>query len=296
MSLLEKWIISFEKYLRYEKNASPHTIRSYISDIQEFTKYLKTKKTEYFHLTLPILRSYLGNIYTKNSTSTLSRKLSAIKTFFKFLSREGHVIKNVAELISLPKKRQKLPIFLNIDEVSALLETPDTNTTLGIRDKAILELFYATGIRLSELVGLNLDSFQDGWSRIKVLGKRNRERIIPVGGQAKTALKSYVLKRKEMLTRQIETNAFFISQHGKRVSGRQVARIVQKYIQKCHLVRNMSPHSLRHSFATHLLESGADLRSIQELLGHIHLSTTQRYTHLSIDKLMEVYDKTHPRK
>ncbi len=288
-------IEAFTKYLKFEKNASKHTQRSYLHDAHEFIKYLEQKNLELHKLKLSHLRAYLGNIYTNKESSTMSRKLSALKTFFKFLKRENHIKENHAELLSVPKRRQKLPSFLNIDEIYALLNSPNLETTLGVRDKSILELFYATGIRLSELAELNLhNSFEKDFSRVKVLGKRNKERFIPVGKIACGALSYYIQLRKKLLKKN-ESDAFFLSQKGTRLSGRQIARIVDKYIVKASLNRKISPHSLRHTFATHLLENGADLRVIQELLGHVNLSTTQRYTHLSVDKLMEVYDKTHPR-
>ena len=295
-------IEDFEKYLKFEKNASKLTQRSYLHDAREFVKYLEQKKRELHSVKLSHLRAYLGHIYSDKESSTMARKLSALKSFFKFLKRENLIKENHAELLSIPKKRQKLPSFLNIDEIYALLNSPNLETTQGMRDKSILELFYATGMRLSELVALDLKSFEKDFSRVKVLGKRNKERFIPVGKTAVQALKAYLNVRKKPTTVvpapagiQFSPEAFFLSQQGKRLSSRQVARIVDKYIMKASLNRKISPHSLRHTFATHLLENGADLRAIQELLGHVNLSTTQRYTHLSVDKLMEVYDKTHPR-
>ncbi|HLD73352.1 MAG TPA: tyrosine recombinase XerC [Bdellovibrionota bacterium] len=286
-------IEDFAKYLKFEKGASKLTQRSYIYDAREFIKYLEQKKIELHIVKLSHLRAYLGSIYTDKESSTMARKLSALKSFFKFLKRENHIKDNHAEVLSIPKKRHKLPSFLNIDEIYILLNSPNVETMHGARDKSILELFYATGMRLSELVELNLKSFEKDFSRVKVLGKRNKERFIPVGRAASQALKAYIKVRKNGI--QFSPEAFFLSQKGSRLSGRQVARIVDKYIMKASLNKKISPHSLRHTFATHLLENGADLRAIQELLGHVNLSTTQRYTHLSVDKLMEVYDKTHPR-
>ena len=287
-------ISKFLNYLKFEKNTSKHTQTCYQHDAEEFIKYLEQKKMKIEKVKLSHLRAYLGNIYTDKESSTMARKLSALKAFFKFLKRENYIKDNHAELLSVPKRRQKLPSFLNIDEIYVLLNSPDSETTQGVRDKSILELFYATGMRLSELVGLDLKSFEKDFSRVKVLGKRNKERFIPVGRAASSALEEYIKVRKKLFKKN-ESEAFFLSQQGGRLSSRQVARIVDKYIMKASLNRKISPHSLRHTFATHLLENGADLRAIQELLGHVNLSTTQRYTHLSVDKLMEVYDKTHPR-
>jgi integrase/recombinase XerC len=223
--------------------------------------------------------------------SSIGRKLAAIRSFFRFLLRRGEVAKNPAELIATPKKEQRLPFHLDIDQTTALMEAPESEQKYALRDRAILELLYSSGLRVSELTGLNIGEFDPTAGMVRVAGKGGKERIVPVGSRAQKALQEYLDQRNSEAAR----GAFFINTRGSRINRRSVARIVDSHVLRIAAFKRISPHTLRHTFATHMLEGGADLRAIQELLGHASLSTTQKYTHVSIDRLMEVYDKAHPK-
>jgi integrase/recombinase XerC len=221
----------------------------------------------------------------------VARKVSAMRAFFRYLRREGLVESDPASLIVAPKREQKVPAHLSVDEMSQLLDTPDVSTPLGRRDRAILELFYASGIRLSELVALDLEDVDLSGRMVRVMGKGRKERIVPFNQKAAGALRAW-LKDRAALT---PGDALFVNARGGRLTGRSVQRLVARYVSGCSTRFGISPHALRHSFATHLLQNGADLRAIQELLGHVRLSTTQRYTHVNVAQLLEVYRKSHPR-
>ncbi|MBW1823924.1 MAG: tyrosine recombinase XerC [Deltaproteobacteria bacterium] len=302
----------FENYICVERNLSLHTRRNYISDLKQFNDFLKREypKTKYEAIDNTIIRSYLGFLYKKNRKSSVARKLASLRTFFKFLLRAGILKKNPASLVSTPRLEKHIPSFLSIDETFILIEMPDVTTFAGIRDKAIMEILYSSGLRVSELVEMDendLDlelvemdenDLDLNLGIIKVMGKGKKERIVPVGSKAIEALKSYLnshKRRKKIPPPSSFNPPVFLNQRGGRLTARSVARIINRYIEQCGLLKNISPHSLRHTFATHMLDAGADLRAIQELLGHVSLSTTQKYTHVSIDKLMEVYDKAHPK-
>jgi integrase/recombinase XerC len=237
------------------------------------------------------IRRFLAHLHGELKKSSIGRKLAAVRAFYRYLLREGIVVKNPAELVSTPKKEQKIPFHLSIDEITALVEGPGETTILGLRDRAILEVLYSCGIRLSELTGLSVQDIDREGRLVRVLGKGNKERIVPLGRQAATAVAAYLEERRDPSG----DAPFLLNARGGRLTGRSVARIVDNYLIKLATMKKVSPHTLRHTFATHLLEGGADLRAIQELLGHASLSTTQKYTHVSIDRLMEVYDKAHPR-
>jgi integrase/recombinase XerC len=247
-----------------------------------------------------LIRSYLCELISKgNMKSSVARKLASLRTFFKYLLRQGKIVFNPAQRVASPKLPRKLSSFLSADEATALLESADAPTPQGLRDRSILEVFYGGGIRLSELVGLDLSDLDMEAGLIRVLGKGGKERVVPIGSYAISALREYLARRDEFFPpakkgERGET-AVFLNRWGSRLSGRSVSQIVLKYLRKSGVSHHITPHSLRHSFATHLLDGGADLRAIQELLGHARLSTTQRYTHLSMDKIMEVYDKAHPK-
>lgn len=285
---MQRHIDKFIAYLEIEKNASVHTILNYKLDLTEFSNFLKdtaVDKVDYLSL-----RKYLAHLKEKNLKSrTLARKVSCLRTFFKFLSREGYIKTNPATLLLTPKLDKRLPQFLTEDEVLKLLEAPSKDDESGLRDRAILETFYSTGMRISELVGLNIDDVDFISGVVKVRGKGKKERLLPIGEKAIGALRQYLDKRKE------KTKEIFLNKSGTRITDRGVRDILEKYIKLTSLNENISPHSLRHTFATHLLNHGADLRSVQELLGHVNLSTTQIYTHLSTERLKNIYDKTHPR-
>jgi integrase/recombinase XerC len=300
-------IAKFLEHLRVETNASVHTLRSYAADLEQFRSFLLSRDScldekngdvsveKIDHLAI---RAYLTHLYRGHKKSSLARKLAAQRSFFRYLVAEGFLAQNPAEIVATPKQEKPLPTFLPVDEVFSLLETPDRSTTWGVRDRAILETLYSCGIRVSELTGLSEGDVDDSLGILKVYGKGQKERIVPIGEKALAAIREYLPQRDRILGRlghKGRGSPLFINGRGGRLTSRSVARILDKYILKCGLLRKVSPHALRHSFATHLLDAGADLRAIQELLGHVSLSTTQRYTHVSVDRLMEVYDRAHPR-
>ncbi|MEK6538015.1 MAG: tyrosine recombinase XerC, partial [Nitrospirota bacterium] len=284
----------------FERNLSSHTIRNYFSDLSQFYEYLTgvLKKDTLLiedlrNIDHIILRAFLANLYEKGlSKSSVARKISSIRTFFNYMCREGNLVNNPGKMVSTPKRGKTLPKFLSVDEADRLLGTPVGEDRLSIRDRAILETFYSAGLRIGEIVAINVEDLNLSDGLIKVKGKGRKERIVPVGEKAVDAIKKYLAT--SQLTNALPFNPLFLNKYGKRITTRSVHRIVDKY-KKLSGLWDITPHSLRHSFATHLLEGGADLRSVQEMLGHASLSTTQRYTHVSMDKLMEVYDKAHPR-
>src|SRR5262244_4012472 len=304
---MRKHIDDFIKHLKYERNASDHTLRNYESDLAQFYDHIAPPDGKGFrrevnihdidHLTI---REYMASLYEQNKKkSSIHRKVAALRTFFRFLCREGILEVNPATLVHSPRVESKLPNHLTIEQMVKFIETPETDTVLGKRDRAMLELLYASGIRVSELVNLNLHDIDFSNQTVRVKGKGRKERIVPFGEHAKKALQEYLGVRSELLVEadpeKVDALAVFMNYQGTRITTRSVGRMVDKYVKQCAMVHHISPHSLRHSFATHLLDAGADLRAIQELLGHARLSTTQQYTHVSMDKLMEVYDKSHPK-
>ena len=306
----------FLDHLRYERNVSAHTLRNYESDLRQFIDYLLPPKagdpgniqsraaepsqpdiSQIDHLTI---REWLSSLHSEHKKKTsIARKLAALRTFFQFLVREGVIELNPAKLVATPRKEKKLPVHLSIEDAIRFIETPDTETDFGKRDRAILELLYATGIRVSELVSLNLRDIDFKNKLLRVMGKRGKERIVPFGDPALKALKDYLAVRENFLMNapvtKRDAQPLILNYQGTRMTTRSVGRLVEKYIRLCAGIHDISPHALRHSFATHLLDSGADLRDIQELLGHARLSTTQIYTHVSMEKLIEVYDQAHPK-
>lgn len=305
---MEQLLTQFLEHLRYERNVSEHTLRNYQSDLEQFLDYLapadvKTGKrtepplAEIDHITV---REWLATLHAAQKKKTsIARKLAALRTFFQFLVREGMLEMNPAKLVSTPRLEKKLPKHLSIEEAVKFVEMPNLETDLGKRDRAMLELMYATGVRVAELTKLNLGHIDFKNRLIRVIGKRRKERIVPFGEPALVALKMYLDVRDGFLNAapvsEREPEALFLNYQGTRITTRSVGRVVEKYIRMCAGRYDISPHALRHSFATHLLDSGADLRDIQELLGHARLSTTQVYTHVSMEKLIQVYDKAHPK-
>ena len=300
---VNKALQDFLRYLRVEKNYSGHTLRNYQSDLHQFIGFLHERSErqgssgrivpqQVGHLDV---RAYLASLYRRNAKSSVARKLSALRSFFAYLVRQGEIKQNPADMVSAPKMGKSIPDFLQVDETFQLMYGPDGDNLLGSRDRAILEMLYSCGLRVSELTALNLDSVDLELGIIRVMGKGSRERVVPVGSKAREALSGYLKRRGELLGMQMEQVALFLNNRGGRLSSRSVARLLKKHMQRCNIGRPLSPHGLRHSFATHLLDAGADLRAVQEMLGHVSLSTTQRYTHLSVDKLMAEYDKAHPR-
>jgi integrase/recombinase XerC len=286
---VKDYIDKFIRYLDLEKGASSHTLRAYRKDLREFSESVKCEPN---NLDVIDLRGFIaGQIQKGLNKTTVSRRLSSIRSFFKFLYREGYMKTNPAKLVSNPKVPKLLPRFLSVDDVFSLVEKPEGIGFLPARNRAVLELLYSSGLRVSELSGINTDDIHIKESLIKIKGKGKKERIVPVGSKAIDAMKSYIIER--MLLKSKE-RALFLNRMGKRLTERGVRRIVVKYARAIGIHGRIGPHTLRHSFASHLLQDGADLRVIQELLGHSSLSTTQKYTHLDITHLMDVYDKAHP--
>ncbi len=291
---MKKEIEEYLGYLGTERNVSPHTLKAYRTDLHMFREFLlrehgsEITPDSVSHLAV---RRYLALLHKDHKKSSIGRSLAAIRALFKYLLREGKVRRNPAELVSAPKKEKKVPFHLDIDEVTALVEAPREDDLSGMRDKVILETLYSCGIRLSELTGINVGDLDLDNGLVRVLGKGGKERIVPLGRHAVEAVKAYLAARRDPP----HDSPLILNVRGGRLTGRSVARIIDKYILGIAAMKKISPHTLRHTFATHMLEGGADLRAIQELLGHASLSTTQKYTHVSIDRLMEVYDKAHPK-
>jgi integrase/recombinase XerC len=303
--MLEDYLRQFLEHLRYERNVSEHTLRNYSSDLDQFREHLEAigalriKIDEIDHLTI---REWMSSLHALNKKkSSIARKLASLRTFFQFLVREGFLESNPAKLVATPKIERKLPTHLTMEDAVRFIETPDLNTDLGKRDRAILEFLYATGVRVGELVNLDLKDIDFREKLVRVTGKRKKQRILPFGEPALQALMFYLNEARPVFLNNCpaserDEKVVFLNYQGTRLTTRSVGRMVDKYIKICaEINRHISPHSLRHSFATHLLDSGADLRDIQELLGHARLSTTQIYTQVSMEKLIEVYDKAHPK-
>ncbi|HVP81178.1 MAG TPA: tyrosine recombinase XerC [Thermodesulfobacteriota bacterium] len=301
------FIQEFIRYLSLEKNASPHTCRCYRKDLEGFEDFLKgsgmylsaSGGVEIEKADRMAVRKYMSFLHRKNKKSSIARKISTLRSFFKYLTREQVIASNPAKSVSTPKVEKTLPTTLTVDEAFRLMDSPgnipekfsEVSKENRLRDRAILELLYSSGLRVSELVGLNLDQLNSELGIVRVMGKGRKERIVPVGMKALEALKAYVEERGAPRGEE----PIFTNSHGGRLTTRSVGRLVKKYTRHSGIFRRVSPHSLRHTFATHLLDAGADIREIQEMLGHSSLSTTQKYTHVSMGRLMEVYDKAHPR-
>jgi len=301
---MRKLIHSFIEYIKAEKGYSGHTIRNYESDLRQFSTFVVTKKgikkgdpgIDCVDYTL--IRSYLGELFDTCKRTTIARKLSTVKSFFSYLELRGLTLFNPAVDITTPKQEKRIPAYLPIDDMFALLEQPDKEKELGLRDLAILELLYSCGLRVNELVTLDIEKLDLTSRLVRVSGKGGKERLLPVGRKATVVIKKHLEnteKARKKAGFSTTHGPLFLNYRGGRLSVRSIDRLVKRYSRECEITAEISPHSIRHTFATHLLDGGADLRSIQELLGHVNLSTTQKYTHVSIDKLMEVYDKSHPR-
>jgi integrase/recombinase XerC len=316
---MKQHIDRFIDYLRYERNASPNTIREYRRDVSQFMQFLTPpgeKTMPLAHVDHRVIREFVGWSYDqKLEKSSVARKLAALRTFFKFCVREGVVKQNPARLVSTPKLPKRVPRVITAEEMNGFLDNilggdaaakrkrrakpreQDDAKVMLKRDRAILELLYASGLRVSELVGLDLGDIDRAGQMLRVLGKGRKERVVPFGSSAQAALEAYWPVRDEILNRPgaaSELQAVFLNHYADRLGTRSVRAIVKKYSRLADVNWDLHPHSLRHAFATHLLADGADLRAIQELLGHVSLSTTQRYTQASIQQLMNVYDKAHP--
>ena len=321
---MKEQLRSFLEFLRLNRNASPHTVAAYDSDLSQFLVVRRNAATHDREpssspadFDLATVRAFMADLYRQGQArSSVSRKLSALRTFARYLRREGWIEGDPVALAATPKREQKVPSHLSVDEMSTLLATPDDSEPLGRRDRAILELFYASGLRLSELVGLDVEDVNLSARMVRVMGKGSKERIVPFNdddeegawrvaerpgraGQLPTPNSQLPRDREGREdregTKRDAGEPLFVNFRGSRLTGRSVQRLVARYVGLCSTRFGISPHALRHSFATHLLERGADLRAIQELLGHVQLSTTQRYTHVNAAQLLEVYRKSHPR-
>jgi integrase/recombinase XerC len=304
---------AFLAFLRLNRNASVHTLRAYESDLSQFLTSLAGQVghprpgLQPSDITRPAIRGFLAELFRKGeSRASAARKLAAVRAFLRYLRREGIIEHDPGLLVATPKREQTIPRHLAVEEMTRLIETPDTSKPLGRRDRAILELLYASGLRLSELVGLDLEDLNLGARMARVLGKGRKERLVPFNLSAAAAIRAWLPDRRVLRARQDRPDAtpraaappaeaLFLNCRGSRLSGRHVHRLVRHYVAACSSRFGISPHAIRHSFATHLLEAGADLRVIQELLGHVRLSTTQRYTHVNAAQLMDVYRRAHPR-
>jgi len=302
---MDDLIERFVQYLQYERNASPHTIRNYRSDLEQFRDFLKDADAEVvvdIHSVDALrIRGYLSFLFSKEKKKTsIARKLAAIRAFFKFLGREHLLTHDPASTVSTPKLDKTLPRIMTEEEINTFLDqvakAAESLVPAILRDRAILELLYASGLRVSELVGLDLRAVNFGDGMVLVRGKGDKERIVPFGSKAKQAITDYLPAREKTLQEwKTGSPALFLNLRGQRLTTRSVHRLVKAYVRQFGPNVRVSPHSLRHAFASHLLTEGADLRAIQEMLGHTSLSTTQKYTQVSIKQLMEVYDKAHPK-
>lgn len=292
---MQQYIDQFLRYQRVEKNASSHTLVNYQRDIVQFWHFLCDDNVAVDNISRSMLRRYLSHLQQgEYARSSIARKLSSLRSFFRYLVAEGICRENPLQHLSTPKQERLLPGFLYQNDCLALLQAPDDGT-LGQRDRAILEVLYATGIRVSELVGLDLHDLDWRQGYVRVFGKGAKERIVPVGRPACQAMEQYLTAARPRLVTGASERALFLNKSGGRLTDRSVRRLLDKYVAKAALDQQVSPHTLRHTFATHLLDHGADLRSVQELLGHTSVSTTQIYTHVTKERLKSVYRQTHPR-
>ena len=287
----------FLDHLTYERNVSVNTVAAYRDDLESFVSFLCNQYLTMGREQIDLrrvdhlsIRSYLAHLARKKlSRASIARHLSALRSFFKFLMREEIVERNPARSVATPRREKYLPSVLQTSDIALLFDMPDLETPLGIRDRAWLELMYASGLRISELVGIDIDDIELRARLVKVRGKGAKERIVPFGSKAEQTIREYLKVRSS------NDDALFVNYRGQRITVRSVRRLFSRYVREASLRAGISPHTLRHSFATHLLNAGADLRAIQELLGHASLSTTQKYTHLADWQLIEVYKKAHPR-
>jgi integrase/recombinase XerC len=299
----------FIESLAAEKGYSTHTLRAYRQNLMELAAFVagdpqwaseapeRLSEVRLDHVDGMQLRAFLGYLHKRNQKVTIARKLAAIRSFFRFMHKHGKVAENPTTAIRTPKHTKPIPNYLVVDDVFRLLDSIKAQDLAGLRNKAMLEMLYSAGVRVSELAGLNIEDVDFSGGLLRVLGKGNKERIVPVGEKALAALRAYrEALALEIADHLVERGALFLNKDHGRLTTRSIARIADRFARACGLALPVSPHTFRHSFATHLLDAGADLRSVQELLGHRSLSTTQRYTHVSIDRLMEVYDKAHPRR
>ncbi len=293
---MQTYFSQYINYLKAERNASPFTIRNYRTDLNDFFHFLKIQNIESLHdINKQILRAYLLRLVQRGIVkASISRKLSAIRSFYHYLQREGLINSESILDISSPKIDKRLPEFLTLNEIKKLLESPDLTTPSGQRDRAILELLYASGLRVSELVKLDLDQVNLNTREIRVWGKGSKERVVLIGEPAAAALNNYITQSRPQFLISNKQQAIFINRYGKRLIERRVQKILEHHAKRARITKKVHPHMLRHTFATHLLDGGADLRVVQELLGHTSLSSTQIYTHVSKSQAKNIYRSAHP--
>lgn len=294
---MESYVNEFINYLAVERGLAQNTLESYGRDLRQFQTFLQTSQMDIVKdSSRNTILGYLNTLQNRGrAVSTISRNLAAIKSFYQYLVRERYLEKDPSANLESPKLEKKLPKILSITEVEELLKQPNVFLPTGLRDKAMLELLYATGIRVSELISLNISDINLDMGYIKCYGKGAKERIVPLGSIAAKCVQEYIAKGRNKLVRTYEESALFVNHHGNRLTRQGFWKIIKKYAQEASITKEITPHTLRHSFATHLLENGADLRSVQEMLGHADISTTQIYTHVTKNRLKEVYDRAHPR-
>lgn len=293
---MKRELSEFLDYLRYERNASAHTISSYRRDLTQFIDYVRERGGSFRKVDNVQIRGFMAQLHERRlKKSSTARKLAAIRSFFQFGVKKKWIADNPAKVVATPRQEKRVPSFLSEEEMAHLLDVPLSKKPLDLRDASILELLYASGIRVSELVGINLEDVNLGERLVRVRGKGKKERLVPFGRMAGERLAAYLKARPGLVQDRVGEKGLFLNYRGRRITPRSVERMVDKYIHLTAVKRKISPHSLRHSFASHLLSRGADLRVIQELLGHESLATTQKYTHLNLGRLMDVYRKSHPR-
>jgi integrase/recombinase XerC len=298
---------AFIESLPAEKGYSAHTCRAYERDLKEFMGYLESCREprdgapagelEPGQVDGLMIRAYLGFLHHKNQKSSIARKLSTLRSFFRYLIKTGVIDANPAEGVLTPKREKTLPVYLSVDAIFRLLDSIETDSLLAARNRAFFETLYSSGIRVSELAGLDVGDLDAAGSALRVLGKGGKQRVVPIGRKAQLSIADYRERLRAETGIGMDRNGpLFLNRMRERITPRSIARILKKLAAACGIATPVSPHTLRHTFATHLLDAGADLRSVQELLGHKNLSTTQKYTHVSTDRLMETYDRAHPRK
>jgi len=298
--MISDYIQRFSSWLADEKGYSPHTVDNYLRDLRHFIGFVGSE-AELTAIDSLTVRAYVYKLKTRLQSVSVARRLSALRTFFRFLVREQIIDRDPVAGVSRPKQAHAMPNFLSVDEVFSLLAAPGPQDTFAVRDRAILELLYSTGMRVAELASCDMGALDFAKEMVRVRGKGGRERLVPMGRPAVAALQAYQEQRQQLINSRLQKGAVvdrraaFLNSRGTRLTTRSVERLVKMYARRAGITTEVTPHALRHSFATHLLEMGADLRSVQELLGHVSLSTTQKYTHLNMDYLMEVYDRAHPK-
>ena len=302
---MKELILKYLQYLKVERNASSHTITSYRNDLEQLVEFvaselsIDSKELDILQIDRLMIRLWLGQLSDEGKKrNTMARKVASIRSFFKYLFKRGYIDKNPAHLLVIPKREQRLPKSARTDEIDKMMELADLSDPVQVQERAILELLYSTGIRVSELTGLNVSDVNFKQQQIIVFGKGSKERMIPLGQKASEALQNHLQNRENMFTSKSDLDAkkaFFITKSGKRMYPRKVQRLVKDYFMKVSEGSQKSPHTLRHSFATHLLDAGADIRMIKEFLGHSSLASTQIYTHTSVERLKNVYSQAHPR-